>query len=85
MQLSQIHVCHSGFRSLKPRLKLNLNKWDNNSAGKQKDKAEKMYSELLKEAMPPKSERKPHPEKIPTAKQLEAIKKWVDSLKSDSE
>jgi len=42
-----------------------------------------MYSVLKKDKMPPKSARETRPEIIPTRDQVDTIKKWAESLKSD--
>jgi hypothetical protein len=76
------HTRNGGFMS---RTKLNFSEWTQYSPKKQKEKAEKMYSELKKGDMPPKSVRETRPELIPTDEQRETIKKWADSLKPDDE
>ena len=43
-----------------------------------------MFSELNKGAMPPKAARAKRPELIPTKEQVEIIKKWSESFKSES-
>jgi hypothetical protein len=75
--------CHSSKGGLMPRTKLNFTEWTQYSPSKQKDRAEKMYSVLKKEKMPPKSARETRPEIIPTKEQVETIKKWAESLKAD--
>ena len=51
---------------------------------KQKERAEKMYSVLKKEKMPPKSARETRPDIIPSRDQVDTIKKWAESLKGDN-
>jgi hypothetical protein len=75
--------CHSSQGGLMSRTKLNFTEWDQYSISKQKDKADKMYSELKKGKMPPKTARENKPEIIPTREQVNAIKKWAGSLKTD--
>lgn len=74
--------CHSQDGRLLSRLKLNFTVWEQYSPGKQKTKAEKMYSLLDKGEMPPKKAREAKPENIPTRNQIETIKKWAESLPS---
>jgi hypothetical protein len=76
--------CHTSTGGLMPRLKLNFTEWTSYSTEKQKEKAEKMYSELKKGAMPPKSVRENQPDIIPTAEQITIIRKWADSLETAS-
>jgi hypothetical protein len=75
--------CHSDKGGLLARGKLNFTEWTTYSLKKQKEKAEKMYSEVKKGAMPPKSVRETRPEIIPTGEQANSIKKWADSLSPD--
>jgi hypothetical protein len=75
--------CHSSNGGLLSRTKLNFTEWSKYSSEKQKAKAEKMYSELKKGAMPPKSARETRPDIIPTSEQIDIIKKWAKSLKTD--
>jgi hypothetical protein len=75
--------CHSSKGGLMSRSKLNFTGWAQYSPLKQKEKAEMMYSMLIKGAMPPKSEREARPQNIPTKEQIETIKKWAESLKAD--
>jgi hypothetical protein len=42
-----------------------------------------MYSRLDKGEMPPKKAREAKPETIPTREQIETIKKWAESLKTE--
>ena len=76
--------CHTSKGGLMSRSKLNFTEWAQYSPEKQKAKAEKMYSLLNKGDMPPKSARKDHPENIPTMNQIDAIKTWSESFKTDS-
>jgi len=76
--------CHSVKGGLMSRSKLNLAEWTGYSPEKQKEKAAKMYSELNKGAMPPKSAREKRPDLIPTKEQVEIIKKWSESFPSDN-
>jgi hypothetical protein len=75
--------CHSSQGGLMSRTKLNFTEWNQYSLSKQKDKADEMYTILKKEKMPPKSARENNPDIIPTKEQIDAIKKWADSLKAD--
>jgi hypothetical protein len=72
--------CHTSTGGMLSRGKLNFTEWTKYSADTQKKKAEKMYSELKKGAMPPKSARETRPEIIPTKDQIETIKKWSESF-----
>jgi len=74
--------CHTSTGGLLSRTKLNFTEWSDYSPEKQKGKASKMYSEVKKGAMPPKSARETRPEIIPTREQLDIIKNWVDSLET---
>ena len=76
--------CHTSQGGLMSKAKLNFTEWTNYSPEKQKEKATKMYSEINKGAMPPKSAREKRPEIIPTKEQIEIIKNWSDSFSSDS-
>lgn len=76
--------CHTSNGGLMSRSKLNFTEWTNYSPEKQKERASKMFSELNKAAMPPKSARAKRPELIPTIEQVEIIKKWSESLSSGS-
>jgi hypothetical protein len=76
--------CHSDKGGMMSRTKLNFSEWTSYSAEKQKKKAETMYKELKKDAMPPKSARENNPDIIPTKEQIAVIKAWADSLNADS-
>ena len=72
--------CHSSKGGMLSKAKLNFSEWTEYSADKQKKKAEKMYKELKKDAMPPKDARQTNPDIIPTKEQIEIIKAWADSF-----
>jgi hypothetical protein len=72
--------CHSSTGGMLSRGKLNFTEWTEYSLQTQKKKAAKMYKELKKEDMPPKSARESRPEKIPTKDQIAIIKKWSESF-----
>jgi hypothetical protein len=72
--------CHSPDGGFLSKSKLNFSEWAEYSAEKQKKKAEKMYKELKKDAMPPKEARENNPDIIPTKEQIEIIKAWADSF-----
>jgi hypothetical protein len=74
--------CHTSTGGLISRSKLNFTEWAGYSQEKQKDKAEKIYSVLKKEKMPPKDARETRPEIIPTDAQIDILKKWADSLQT---
>jgi hypothetical protein len=76
--------CHSDKGGMMSRTKLNFSEWGSYSADKQKKKAETMYKELKKNAMPPKTARENNPDIIPTREQIAIIKAWADSLNADS-
>jgi hypothetical protein len=76
--------CHSSTGGTLSKGKLNFNEWTAYTADKQKKKAEEMYKELKKNAMPPKSARENNPDIIPTTDQIEIIKAWADSLQAES-
>jgi hypothetical protein len=76
--------CHSDKGGMMSRTKLNFSEWTSYSAEKQQKKAETMYKELKKDAMPPKSARENNPDIIPTKEQIAIIKAWADSLNADS-
>ena len=76
--------CHTSTGGLMSRSKLNFTEWTQYSQEKQKAKAEKMYSMLKKDKMPPKDARETRPEIIPTEDQIDIIKKWADSLPDDN-
>lgn len=75
--------CHTSKGKLLSRLKLNFTDWTQYSPEKQKVKADKMYSVLIKGDMPPKSARETRPETIPTRDQINTIKEWAESLKPE--
>jgi hypothetical protein len=75
--------CHTSKGGILSKAKLNFTEWDQYSQNKQKEKAEKIYSELKKGAMPPKAARETRPEIIPTKEQVNTIKNWADSLPGD--
>jgi len=77
--------CHSSKGGIMSRTKLNFTDWTQYSLEEQKAKAGKMYSVLKKGAMPPKSAREANPEIIPARDQVNTIKKWSESLKSDND
>lgn len=76
--------CHTSKGGLMSRSKLNFEDWTHYSPEKQKARAEKMYTLLNKGDMPPKSARREHPENIPTKDQIDAIKIWSETFKTDS-
>jgi hypothetical protein len=77
--------CHTSNGGLLSRGKLNFTEWTQYSVAKQKEKAEKIYTEIKNGAMPPKFVRETRPEIIPTKGQVDIIKKWAESLKTDSQ
>lgn len=72
--------CHSSTGGTLSRMKLNFTDWTGYSAESQQKKAAKMYSELKKGKMPPKSVRETRPEIVPTKEQINIIKEWSDSF-----
>jgi uncharacterized membrane protein len=76
--------CHSSTGGTLSKAKLNFTEWTSYSEDKQKKKAEQMYKQVKKNAMPPKSAREANPGIIPTSDQLDMIKAWVDSLENES-
>jgi hypothetical protein len=72
--------CHSSSGGIMSRTKLNFSEWASYSAEKQQEKANKIYKEVSKDKMPPKSTREANPGIVPTKEQVETIKKWVDSF-----
>jgi hypothetical protein len=72
--------CHSSSGGIMSRTKLNFSEWASYSAEKQQEKANKIYKEVSKDKMPPKSAREANPGIVPTKEQVETIKKWVDSF-----
>jgi len=76
--------CHSSTGGLLSRGKLNFSDWTEYSVQTQKEKAGKILKELNKGGMPPKSVREERPELIPTREQVDIIKKWSESLPSES-
>ena len=77
-------TCHTSQGGLMSRAKLNFTEWANYSPEKQKEKSAKMYSELNKGAMPPKSAREKRPEIIPTKEQIDIIKNWSESFTTEN-
>jgi hypothetical protein len=76
--------CHSSTGGMLSKMKLNFTDWTGYSAESQQKKAAKMYSELKKGKMPPESVRETRPEIIPTKEQINIIKEWSDSFKTDN-
>jgi hypothetical protein len=72
--------CHTSKGGLMSREKLNFTEWTQYSSSKQKEKADKMYYEIKKGKMPPKSAVETRPDIVPTSDQADAIKKWAESL-----
>jgi hypothetical protein len=72
--------CHSSKGGVLARTKLNFDDWTKFDVDKQKNKASKIYSEVLKNKMPPKDARETRPDLIPTDSQVEILKKWKDSF-----
>ena len=71
--------CHTDKGGTMSKSKLNFTGWEKYTPEKQKEKAKKMYAELNKGKMPPKAAREKHPELIPTAEQVDVIKKWSET------
>jgi hypothetical protein len=71
--------CHTEKGGTMSKSKLNFSAWEKYSPEKQKEKVKKMYSELSKGKMPPKAAREKRPDLIPTAEQVEVIKKWSET------
>jgi hypothetical protein len=76
--------CHTSQGGLMSRSKFNFMEWTNYSPEKQKGKAAKIYYEVNKGAMPPKSAREKNPELIPTKEQIEILKNWSESFPADT-
>ena len=76
--------CHTSKGGLMSKSKLNFTEWSNYSPEKQKGKAAKIYYEVNKGAMPPKSAREKTPELIPTKEQIEILKNWSESFPADT-
>jgi mono/diheme cytochrome c family protein len=76
--------CHTSDGGLMSRSKFNMNEWTNYSPEKQKAKAAKIYAEVNKGAMPPKSAREKNPELIPTSEQIAILKGWSESFPADA-
>ena len=72
--------CHAKGGKKMAMSHVNFSDWDNYPADKKAKKAADIVKMLQKGKMPPKSYRESHPEKIPTAAQVESIVKWADSL-----
>jgi hypothetical protein len=71
--------CHTDKGGTMSKSKLNFTAWEKYSPEKQKEKAKNMYAELSKGKMPPKAARQKRPDLIPTAEQVEVIKKWSET------
>ena len=72
--------CHTTDGRQQAREKLNFTEWTKYSQDVQKSKAADIYSEVKNGKMPPDFVRENRPEIIPTKEQIQAIKKWVDSM-----
>jgi len=75
--------CHTDKGGTMSKSKLNFSVWDKYSPEKQNEKVKKMYSELDKGKMPPKAARQKRPDLIPTAEQVEIIKKWSETYSAN--
>ena len=67
--------CHIDKGGTMSKSKLNFSAWGKYSREKQNDKVKKIYFELDKGKMPPNAARQKRPDLIPTAEQVEVIKK----------
>lgn len=76
--------CHTDKGIFKAKSRLNFNSWEQYTPKKQKNRARKMFNELDKGKMPPKSAREKHPERIPTPEQVAVIKHWSETILSES-
>ena len=74
--------CHATGGKALAMAKLNFSEWNNYDPEKQVKKAEAICEKLSKGSMPPKSFVRDHPDKVPTAEQLDIICKWTENLKS---
>jgi hypothetical protein len=72
--------CHSSSGGTQAKSKLNFSEWTGYPAEEQKNKAQKIYKEVKKKAMPPKSAREDNPEIIPTREQINVLKSWANSF-----
>jgi cytochrome c5 len=72
--------CHASGGNHMAMSKLNFSKWDNYKPGKQAKKAEAICKMISKDAMPPKSFRKEHPDAIPTQSQKDKICMWSKTM-----
>lgn len=77
--------CHFQGGKFKSTFHLNFSRWDNYSQDKQAQKAKKICSVLMSEDMPPAEARKFRPEIIPTKEQVDAVCKWSETFKVDTE
>lgn len=75
--------CHTDKGGAMSKSKLNFTAWEKYSPEKQKEKVKKMYAELDKGKMPPKAAREKRPDLIPTAEQVEIIKKWSETYSAN--
>jgi mono/diheme cytochrome c family protein len=75
--------CHTSSGGLLSKAKLNFTSWKEYSREKQKEKAEAILSMLEKGKMPPKAARENRPDIIPSKDQIQLIKIWAGSFKTD--
>lgn len=72
--------CHTSKGGFMSREKLNFTEWGQYSPDKQKEKAEKIVSELKEGGMPPQMVRDTRPEIVPTHEQIDIIAKWSEQF-----
>jgi mono/diheme cytochrome c family protein len=72
--------CHATDGKKLAMTKLDFSKWDQYKPKKQAKKATAICEMVTKGSMPPKSFRESHPDKVPTAAQIEEICKWSGTL-----
>ncbi len=75
--------CHTDKGGVMAKSKLNFTAWEKYSPEKQKERAEKMYTELDKSKMPPKAARQKRPDLIPTPEQVAVIKNWSETYSAN--
>jgi mono/diheme cytochrome c family protein len=72
--------CHAADGNKLAMTKLDFSKWDQYKPKKQVKKTAAICEMVTKGKMPPKSFRESHPEKIPTAAQIDEICKWSETV-----
>ena len=78
--LTSCWKCHGDKGGRLPHSKINFSKWSGYSAAKEAEKASMICSALKNGSMPPKAQRKAHPELVPSKDETDLICSWAETL-----